>query len=813
MTPGVDTSGLQLDGISCPSENLCVAVDLGGNVVTSTNPTGGASAWKTKSGIEAPPGFSKISCPTTTLCVAVTLGGNIDTSTDPADGVNAVWNRVTVGGNLTGVSCASASTCVVVGSAFMAPGGVIYATIDPTTTVATDWKSTAVSSAVQGVSCPSPTLCVAFENQTSSGTSASVIASTNPTGASPGWTAPATIDPGHTIAGLSCSSPSLCVAVDSGGSTLTTTEPTGGAAAWNASTVIGGNNAFSAVSCAAGPFCVATTSTTTPSQFWVSVNPTGGAFAWQQANLAVPIYAVSCPSTGLCVAVDDIGNVLTTTNPNSSSPSVSVTQVTGPTLLSIACPTSALCVATDSAGDVVTSVSPTGGASGWTSSNVDGSEAILAVSCPTTTFCAAADDAGDVLTSTNPAGGAGAWSSMNVDGDASVAGISCSSPSFCVAVDDLGDVLVSTNPTGGAGAWRATRADPGNFLFAVSCVSDALCVAVDLAGNVVTSTAPASAAPGWTSANVDDSPLTAVSCSSITMCVAVDGSGFEINSINPSGGADEWTGTSINEGPLFGVSCPDTSGCAVVDGNGDAAWGGSTPSNLTLPSITGQATQGSQLIEVHGTWTPSPTNYSMQWERCNAAGASCSDISGATGSSYTLTSADVGSTIRALELASNANGDGATVESPQTAVVQASPAGSSGAPGPPAIPSGGVGAATIKGTSTSGTNVKILLSCTGPAGATCPVGLTLTVKETIKRGKVIAVAATAKLKKKVVVVGTTTVTLGAGQSKTVTVSLNAVGKRLLAKSHTLKVKLAITESTNTVFSTTITIRSQVKKKH
>jgi predicted methyltransferase len=123
------------------------------------------------------------------------------------------------------------------------------------------------------------------------------------------------------------------------------------------------------------------------------------------------------------------------------------------------------------------------------------------------------------------------------------------------------------------------------------------------------------------------------------------------------------------------------------------------------------------------------------------------------------------------------------------------------------------GTATIKRTSTSGTNVKILVSCTRAAGATCSLALRLTVKETIKRGKVIAAAARAKLKKKVVVVGTTPVTLGTGQSKTVTVSLNAVGKRLLAQRHTPKVKVAITQSTNTVFRTTITFRRQLKKKH
>jgi hypothetical protein len=38
--------GLILNGVSCPSVRLCVVVDLYGDVLTSTNPAGGAPAWK-----------------------------------------------------------------------------------------------------------------------------------------------------------------------------------------------------------------------------------------------------------------------------------------------------------------------------------------------------------------------------------------------------------------------------------------------------------------------------------------------------------------------------------------------------------------------------------------------------------------------------------------------------------------------------------------------------------------------------------------------------------------------------------------------
>lgn len=51
----------ELTGVACPSSGLCVAVDSYGNVVTTTNPTGGASAWTTqnvKPNIEGINGFT-----------------------------------------------------------------------------------------------------------------------------------------------------------------------------------------------------------------------------------------------------------------------------------------------------------------------------------------------------------------------------------------------------------------------------------------------------------------------------------------------------------------------------------------------------------------------------------------------------------------------------------------------------------------------------------------------------------------------------------------------------------------------------------
>ena len=67
------TNPASLSDLSCPSTSLCVATDSAGNVATSTNPTGGASAWTTTR-VDDAYAVHGISCPTTSLCVATDSG-------------------------------------------------------------------------------------------------------------------------------------------------------------------------------------------------------------------------------------------------------------------------------------------------------------------------------------------------------------------------------------------------------------------------------------------------------------------------------------------------------------------------------------------------------------------------------------------------------------------------------------------------------------------------------------------------------------------------------------------------------------------
>ena len=92
------------------------------------------------------------------------------------------------------------------------------------------------------------------------------------------------------------------------------------------------------------------------------------------------------------------------------------------------------------------------------------------------------------------------------------------------------------------------------------------------------------------------------------------------------------------------------------------------PLNTVLPTVSGTTQEDQTLSTSDGNWTGSPTDFSYAWERCDRHGNSCTAVPAATTSSYILTSADVGSTIRATVTAGNGNGSTST-DTSATAVV------------------------------------------------------------------------------------------------------------------------------------------------
>lgn len=320
-----------LFGISCPSTVLCVATGSDSLVATSTNPTGGRAAWKTfhPGGAEEGPAekaeelekkvvfpgaqIRGVSCPTTGFCVAVSLDGRIFSSTEPTGGSSA-WKIVPLGGekephvHMTGVSCPSPALCVAV-----ALGGKIVFSTNPTGDRSA-WTVVELSEPLDlhGVSCPSVSLCVGVDND------GKIVSSSNPTGSATAW-GPAVVPAGaNGLNGVACPSVSFCV-TGNAGQIITSTNPA--ASAWSVVTA-GTGLPIKGFSCPALTACAAIDNN---SDAIVSTNPTGGADAWPFTNVIPPaftpdggpngMFAISCPATSLCAAAGMYEQIITSTDP------------------------------------------------------------------------------------------------------------------------------------------------------------------------------------------------------------------------------------------------------------------------------------------------------------------------------------------------------------------------------------------------------------------------------------------------------------------------------------------------------------------
>jgi hypothetical protein len=227
----IDDNGpnTHLLGVSCPTASLCVAVSgegyTSGKVLTSTNPTGGASAWRVTQ-LDETLDLRGVSCGTPTLCVAVAQQGRLLVSTNPTGGASAWRELGTPGGpgDLQGVSCVATALCVA-GNA----GGNLLTSAEPT--VASTWGEANAGSSVQvtGVSCLTSRQCVAVDNN------GDVITSTDPTAKNAGWSQTKLIpfvqpasefkEPLNGLFGASCASISFCAVVAADGRIFTSTDP------------------------------------------------------------------------------------------------------------------------------------------------------------------------------------------------------------------------------------------------------------------------------------------------------------------------------------------------------------------------------------------------------------------------------------------------------------------------------------------------------------------------------------------------------------------------------------------------------------
>lgn len=92
------------------------------------------------------------------------------------------------------------------------------------------------------------------------------------------------------------------------------------------------------------------------------------------------------------------------------------------------------------------------------------------------------------------------------------------------------------------------------------------------------------------------------------------------------------------------------------------------PTNTAAPTISGSLQVGSTLTASEGSWNGAPTGFAFTWSRCDANGDSCATIDGATSSTYTLTQAAEGRSLRISVVATNAVGSTQFTTAPTAAV-------------------------------------------------------------------------------------------------------------------------------------------------
>ncbi|MGA2925071.1 MAG: hypothetical protein ABSG43_03605 [Solirubrobacteraceae bacterium] len=118
------------------------------------------------------------------------------------------------------------------------------------------------------------------------------------------------------------------------------------------------------------------------------------------------------------------------------------------------------------------------------------------------------------------------------------------------------------------------------------------------------------------------------------------------------------------------------------------------PFNTVPPAITGTPARASTLQASPGTWNPTASAYTYQWEHCTTPSLPCTPITGATGQTYTLQKTDESQAIAVMVTASNAYGH-ANAQSNFTAPASATPPASTQAPAVTGTPQRAV---TLQGT-------------------------------------------------------------------------------------------------------------------
>ena len=410
-----------LTQISCPSTSVCY-------VATTADPAqiyvGGLGTGWTLSFDESqdpqggPGSLTSITCPSTSVCYAAGSGSGFLASSSVfgiTTNGGSTWRSSSGPGftNPASISCPSASTCYVAGSS-------ILHSSDYGSTWDAQFIGTSFYSQLFAMACVSTAQCFA-------GGGAGVIVGTSSAGAS--WSRPEPAGATALISGggLSCPDTSDCYAV--GFEDILASHDAG--STWSVQHLATGD-LLQSLSCPSASTCYAVG---WPGAIYRTVD-SGATWTYEsnpQSGFDRSLIGVGCWSANGCVAVGTGGLVLSTTDGTTWTPEPTPTFQN---LFAVSCPSIGVCVAvTDSGGSLTRS----GGT--WSFHAAGTSNFLGGVGCaPATSFCYAVGQSGTVLLSTNTGA---TWTAQSSGTASDLYGISCLRVNFCIADGNLGAAIIT----------------------------------------------------------------------------------------------------------------------------------------------------------------------------------------------------------------------------------------------------------------------------------------------------------------------------------------------------------------------------------
>jgi hypothetical protein len=367
--------------------------------------------------------------------------------------------------------------------------------------------------------------------------------------------------------------------------------------------------------------------------------------------------------------------------------------------------------------------------------------------------------------------------------------MACPSVSQCTAVV-AGNAEITFDPTA-PGSPTPVTIDTSGQLDGVVCPSVSQCTAFDGQHREVTfdPTEPAATTPipvvqatqpctGLTGCYAQG-VSTGSACPSVSQCTIVTDRDLEVT-FAPVTGTIISSGTltaanAVFGGPVEGLVCPSVSQCTTFGpDNNEVTFNPLVPADATQSQLAPQATQ------------PSSGNSVAWWEFACASTTQCT-VTGRWGATGGV-----------------ADGEIATFDPQSPSCVTTARTSSAGVPSSvaPCPGTARVGRLAIRSARTS-----VPVQCNGMPWAACTVKLSLVATERITHERVIAATRAARKPavRKTVTLGVKTATIPGGHRQTVVLSLNKTEKRLLARVHRMHARLTISQSSELVFSRSITL--------